>query len=262
MESAAAAVIGDAVANYARRRHPRSGAKSAKRRRYSKGLVRAPQSVYRFIRTVSTGQSGVTLYTGTNASNTIVFKAAGITSQSLSMGFSLSSFSIYLGGTNVVNVVVPNYTEFGSLFDKYRIDKVDIYYTSSWDSNNGSGGVQLFYGPAVAYTIDTDDALSTSASDLMQFAKCKYTQLSNQRSRNLLASFRPEPNIPTYTAGGTIAGSAGAPKDLWLDAATPAIEHYGFKMAIDQLNTTTQANSDWTQIQFQVRYHISMKDVR
>lgn len=264
MEAAAANVIGAAVTDYVRRRHPRSGAYAARKRIKSKhwAVPKNPNPVYRFIRTVSTGQSGATIYMGTNASNSIVFKCAGATSQTMQMSFSLSTFTIYLGGVSVLNVVVPSYTEFAALFDKYRIDKVDVYYTSSWDSNNGSGGVQLFYGPAVAYTVDTDDAGASTASDIMQYSTCKYTQFSNQRSRNFLCSFRPQANLPAYVGTSATAGSASAPKDMWLDLGTPAIDHYGVKFAIDQLVTTTQANVDWTQIQFQCVYHLAMKDVR
>lgn len=262
MESAAAAVIQDAVSNYAARKRSRSITKTRKRVPSKKWGSSVPKSVYNFIRTVSTGQSGSTIYVGTNAANSICFKSGGITGQSLQMAFSMSSFNISIAGTSIINVVVPSYTEMGSLFDKYRIDRVDLYYTSSIDANNGFGGVQMFYGPAVCYTIDTDDSLSTTASDIMQYQTCKYTQFMNQTSRNKLCSFRPQAEQPMITSGTSLTGQASPPKNLWLDWASPGIEHYGVKFAIDQLNTTTQANADWYQVQFQAVYHIACKDVR
>lgn len=262
MEQAAANVITDAVRSYARKRARSSSVKSAKKAKWSRGLV-SKLPLFKFTRYVSTGQSGVNIFVGTGTTGVVSFLQGTTQSPSLSMDFSLDAFRVYIGSTQVAAVVLPNYTEMGALFDKFRIDKVDVYYTSSVYSNGGMGSAQAQYMPACAYSVDTDDSNPAACSDIQQYATCKYTQFGgNQTKPKLLASFKPLPSLALYTTGTTVAGAADLnSKNLWLDCGTPGIKHYGMKMGLDQILTTTTGQT-WYMVNFQVRYHLCFKDVR
>lgn len=260
----AANVIADAVSSYARKRARTKSKPYPKRRSaWRKGMVTRMPAQYKFMRVASTGQSGVQILVGTNSTGTTSFLSGTSAAQTLQMDFSLDSFRVYLGGTAVATVVVPSYTELGALFDKYRIDKVDIFYTSSVFGNQGMGTSQTLYMPACAYVVDTDDANAASTTDIQQYTNCRYTQFGgDMRGMKKLASFKPMPSLALYTTGTTVAGAGDlASKNLWLDAGTPNIKHYGFKMALDQLVTSTFSQT-WYSINFIVKYHFAFKDVR
>lgn len=263
MEAAAANVITDAVRSYARKRARSTKTLPKTRSAWRKGVVSKMPSTFKFTRFVSTGQSGAPLYVGTGTTGIISFLSGSTQSPSLSLSFSLDALRVNLGSTQIAAVVVPNYTEFGALFDKFRIDKVDVYYTSSVYSNGAMGANQSMYMPACAYTVDTDDANAATCSDLQQYSTCKYTQFGgNQAKPKLLASFKPMPSLALYSNGTTVSGVGDLnSKNLWLDCGTPGTYHYGMKFGLDQVSTTLTAQT-WYMINFQVRYHLCFKDVR
>lgn len=267
MERAAVNVIQDAVRTYARKRTAYGGYKrGAPKKRSFRGAVSRLPTLWKFNRMSSTGQSGASIIVGTNSAGTTVFKngpAGTTTSQSLSMDFAFDAWRVYIGTTQLAAITIPNYTELGALFDRFRIDKVDIYYTSSVFGPSSMGAAQSFYMPGCAYAVDTDDANPALVTDLQQYANCKYTQFGgSQVGMKLLASFKPQPSLALYTTGTTVAGAGDlVGKNLFLDAGTPTIKHYGFKMALDQL-TTTSVSADWFMVNFIVKYHLTMKDLR
>lgn len=263
MEQAAANVITDAVRTYARKRARKPTYTKKYKSAWRKGLVSKMPTTYNFTRYVSTGQSGVNILVGTGTTGSVNFLQGANQSPYLSLDFSLDALRVNFGTTTVATVAVPNYTEFGALFDKYRIDLVDVYYTSSVAFNGGMGSGQSQYMPACAYTVDTDDSNAATVQDIQQYATCKYTQFGgNQTKPRKLASFKPLPTLALYTSGSTVAGAGDlAGRNLWLDAATANIKHYGMKFALDQIMTTT-AGQTWYMINFEVRYHLCMKDVR
>lgn len=259
----AANVITDAVRTYARKRARGPSTTYKKKSLWKRGMVTKMPHVYKFTRYVSTGQSGINLLVGTGTTGSVNFLQGANQSANLQMDFSLDAFRLYFGATQIAAIAVPSYTEFGSLFDKFRIDKVDVYYTSSVAFNGGMGSGQSQYMPACCYTIDTDDSNAANVTDIQQYETCKYTQFGgNQSKPKWLASFKPLPSLALYTTGSTVAGAADTTsKNLWLDAGTPNVKHYGMKFALDQIMTTT-AGQTWYMINFQVKYHLSFKDVR
>lgn len=161
-------------------------------------------------------------------------------------------------------VVPPAYSEFGALFDKYRIDAVEIFYAYSVDGNTTQSATGALQMPSIVYTIDTDDSTSTGATDLQQFQDAKYLQLGGvQGPMKRLCKFKPLPSLALFTSATMVAGIGDTTsKNLWLDCGTPTIQHYGLKMAIDNLTLSTGTNATWGNLQFQCRYHLSFKGVR
>ena len=258
-QTAAANIIADAVTSYARKRM-RTPSSSKKRIGPKKWAVgRLPRGNFRFTRTVSTGQSGTNLYVGTSGTGLVSFICGATVDQTLQMDFSLSAFRILLGGVQVMAVAVPAYTELGALFDKFRIDAVELFYTTSMAYNGATGVNQSNYMPSICHLIDTDDSNATTAQELQQFGNCKISQLGGvtAASPQRIAKFRPEPAMGMYTNATSVVGAASGVKNLWLDCGTPDIRHYGYKMAIDQINPTAVLGVTYAQLNFQVRYHLS-----
>lgn len=261
MEQAAANVVTDALRTYARKR-ARTSAKSSKPRRRFRGVVSNVPSVWYFTRMVSTGQSGVAIQVKSNGVGSTVFNVGTTESQSLTMDFALDTFRVYLGGINVSSTAVPGYTELTSLFDTYKLDRIEVFYTCSQTGSQSVGTAAQFYLPGCAYVVDTDDANSTSCAELQQYAQCKYTQFGGDTPSGLmkLADFKPSLQQAVYTTGTTVAGQA--PAHIWLDAANADVRHYGFKMALDTLVNSSSVNQIYYMLNFQIRYHMKFKGLR
>lgn len=264
METAAANVIQDAMRSYARKR-ARTFSNTLRKRSSSKRWLSKPStSLFRVARTVSTGQAGITLLTGTTNTGIHCFRCGSTEDQTLQMDFAFDAMRIYLGGTQVMAIAVPAYTELGSLFDKFRIEAVEVYYSSSFSESSSYGSAQSNLLPNIVYCVDTDDAGSNTATEIQQYANCRNTQLGGVKypgSMQRLVKFRPCPQMTMYTSTSPTA-AATAPANLWLDCGTPTIRHYGLKMAIDQITPSSQIGQTYSQINFQVRYHFAFKDIR
>lgn len=264
MEQAAAAVISDAVRSYARKRARPTSSLARRRSIWKRGLTSKLPSLYKFTRFVSTGQSGSYINVGTDATGQICFKSPTVSGQQLQMDFTLDAFRIYIDGTQVMAIVPPGYGELGALFDKYRIDAVEIFYAYSADGNSDQtvGGSTKM--PSVVFTVDTDDSGATTPQDLQQYTTAKYLQLAGvQGPAKRLVKFKPLPSLNLFTTPTTGGGIGDLnTKNLWLDCGTPTIRHYGVKMAIDNLTLSSTVNSTYGNLQFQCRYHLSFKGVR
>lgn len=264
MEQAAANVITDAVRSYARKRARSTSTTLRRKSIWKRGLKTKLPSVYKFTRFVSTGQSGSYINLGTDATGQVCFKSPSVSGQQLSMDWTLDAFRVYIDSTQIMAVVPPAYSEFGALFDKYRIDAVEIFYAYSVDGNTTQSAAGALQMPSIVYTIDTDDSTGTGASDLQQFQDAKYLQLGGlQGPMKRLCKFKPLPSLALFTGPTFVAGVGDTTsKSLWLDCGTPTIRHYGLKMAIDNLTLSTGTNATWGNLQFQCRYHFSFKGVR
>lgn len=263
-QAAAANIIQDAVRSYARKRARTFAGAMRKRQSSKRWMVKPSTHIFKCARTVSTGQAGITMLMGTSLTGLPVFICGSNSGQTLQMDFAFDTTRLYIDGTQVMAIVTPAYTELGALFDKYRIDCVEIMYSNSLSFNGNNGATPSNLLPNIVYTVDTDDSNQNTAFELQQYASCKNTQLAgvNTTGMQRLAVFRPEVNMSVYTGVTAVGGAASAPKNLWLDCGTPTIKHYGFKMAIDQITPSTQVGATWCQVNFQIRYHFAFKDIR
>lgn len=263
-QAAAANIIQDAVRSYARKRARSFSGAMRKRVSSKRWLVKPSTRIFKCARTLSTGQAGGTILMGTSLTGLPVFICGSNSGQTLQMDFAFDQTRFYIDGTQVMAVVTPAYTELGALFDKFRIDSVEIFYSNSMSFNGNNGATPSNLLPNIVYVVDTDDANTNTATEIQQYARCRNTQLGgvNTTGMQRLAVFRPEPNMNMFTGSSATGGAASAPKNLWLDCGTPTIKHYGFKMAIDQITPSTTIGATWCQINFQIRFHFAFKDIR
>lgn len=129
---------------------------------------------------------------------------------------------------------VVNATEFGQLFDQYRIDKVVVTYqlVNNPDANNylNSGSLvnaSNFY-PTVWSIADYDDNASMNISEMKERIGVKNRILMPNKKMKFVVT--PKVLVQTYRTALT---TGYAPRSLFIDMTNQDIPHYGLKTVID-----------------------------
>ena len=118
---------------------------------------------------------------------------------------------------------LPSVAEFTALFDQYKIEKVVVHMIPF---STGSLMTQNVSFPLIT-VIDFDDAATPTTEDfLLQYANNSITHANQEVHRTLI----PRVAAAVYDAGGLFNGYAN--QQTWIDAASPAVVHYGFKAGI------------------------------
>lgn len=186
-------------------------------------------------------------------------------------------FTRYAANTSIVDVTAPgtsnnhvftldkivNASEFQSLFDQYRIDKVVVTYRliTNPDSSNILNTAGAFpqptnWFPSVWSIVDYDDNSSMNINEMKERIGVKHRILKPDRPLKYVV--RPKVLVQTYRT----AVSAGyAPKSLFVDMTNIDIPHYGLKTTIDTGGLTTGAQQPF-RIQQEFKYFFTCKNVR
>lgn len=208
------------------------------RYRTKNNLLSSYRSLKRFMRVTTFSNSanlqvdGVVLQKGASAMTINVNGSGGV------IQYGAFAFKINLSDVN-------NVTEFTSLFDRYKIKKVKVVLTPFF--NMGVTGAAYSAGSAQANVlvhtaIDYDDVTIPSADDaginiLRQYETYKVTRLG---SRRLVRTWTPRFAQAVYGSGAFTSYVQGS-KTIWLDCASPDIEHYGLKGVVEVNNTLANA---------------------
>lgn len=163
--------------------------------------------------------------------------------------FSTGATAPTLAGLNYQLNMLPNASEFANLYDMYRVNKVVVKIIPKVSeigmvlgATNNSAGVQ------VHSALDFDDsAAPTNVAQLTQYATHKMTRGNQIHTR----VFTPKCELT--------AGSASvAPKAYqWLDTADLTVPHFGMKLIIPTISTSTIIYYDYS-----VTMYFSCKNVR
>lgn len=142
---------------------------------------------------------------------------------------------------------LPNYTEFTALYDQYMIKAVKISlipkYTEVALGSTTQGNMWS--------VVDYDDATPPPNIDtILQYQNLKRTRMSQVHSRYL----KPAVSSEVYATG--LASSYSPKKNVWLDATTAQVEHYGVKFWFDARGTQPVT------FDMQVKYYLAFKNVR
>lgn len=123
---------------------------------------------------------------------------------------------------------LTNYTEFTTLFDKYRIRGIRAQFlprTNILSQANLTG--TLTEVPPIVTVVDYDDAVGTDDYlSLMQFENAKI----HSEFKPFSVFFRPQLATGAY-AGGVFTGFSSDKGTKWIDAASTTVEYYGLKWA-------------------------------
>lgn len=246
-----------------RSRPRRVGTKLSRMARWVAPGVNRPGGEYRFVRTASSNATGTTFSIATDAVGVPKFFVGANNADNFQIDFSLQQFVLRLGGTAQITSVTPDYSEFTTLFDQYKIDKVDVMIIPTYTNTGITANVtqQL---PVMVYALDDDDSSAASKLVLQEYGNAKYTTLMNNMMGDPkpLVSFRPKPAQAIYQTGATFAYGEISKGPKWIDVSYPAVPHYSLKAALDGANTTGTANTVICYLDVVVKYHYSFKTVR
>lgn len=150
--------------------------------------------------------------------------------------------------------VLPNASEFTTLFDAYRIDKVKLTFIySSNDAVQGTSATNSL--PMIGVVKDYDDATAlTSVGDYEQYETYKLKRIDKPFSVVL----RPRIAMSAYQGAFTGYINTSA---KWIDANSPDVQHYGLKWFIWKPNPQS-TGAKLGQLHIMVKYYLSFKLTR
>lgn len=136
-------------------------------------------------------------------------------------------------GYNPVDLTItlaqlPNYTDFTSLFDKYKITHAQFKFIPHHNVGQVPLGPQSTSLARLITVIDQDDdATPTGLQQLMQYSSLEESCLDKERMRN----FKPRPVVQAYRTA-TSTGYMAPDDAVWIDAAQTDVPHYCGKALI------------------------------
>lgn len=159
--------------------------------------------------------------------------------------------TIQWGGSFVFklsSVIDP--ADFTNLYDKYRL--VGVRLKILYQANTAStGGASVL--PVINYAVDHDDAaVPSSLNQVEAKAGAKTRILTADKPVNIY--LKPKVAVGVYQ--GAFSGY-GMMSNMYINSATPDVQHYGFKLWINNFYTPAGANN---QITIQPTYYLALKD--
>lgn len=226
-----------------------------RRQRSSRSLVRSVPRVHPHVRSAYFGQSyivGIDTRTGftINGSSTGIFN--------MQFAFTLAGVAVSIGGVANTTLPLPNYSEFTSLYDQYRIDWVECKFSfSNNNSSNTSPGTTL---PIFYLAKDYNDSKNATVTDLQQYSTQQQWQLGNAQGRDGIKTIAVKPNVDVALFQGLTTGY-GRGKPMFVDTSSPDVLHYGVKIAYDPINFPAAATLvGYLACTFV--YHMSLKNTK
>lgn len=155
------------------------------------------------------------------------------------------------------------YTEFTSLYDQYRIEKVVIKmeYKGNAQGAGTASTSQTSLMPSVLYFNDYDDGTNTNFNEWKQRAA---TARKWNLSTPLVHTVRPTVLLAGLQEG-TI-GTYNVKRSPWIDLGYTTVNHYGFKFLIQDWPLWSGSNSEEDVVQaclrVTVKYYLTFRNVR
>lgn len=191
----------------------------------SRGLTYAPSKPHGFKYIVSKGP--LTFSTGSS-------------STSLGLTFSLSD--------------IGNAAELIALFDQFRLDKVVVKITPTFNSIDAPSIASSMITPQIFTAIDYDDNTAPpSEASIREFGSCKETNGSKAHIRTLV----PKVLTMAYKTALTTA-YAPAKSAMYIDCADSTVPHYGLKVYMNN-GGMSGSGSPWS-ARIECRYYVSLKN--
>lgn len=152
---------------------------------------------------------------------------------------------------------IPNVSSLSAAFDQYRIEEIQFY------ARTKNNAVSIFSmaspnnaAPDPIWVIDRDDNTAPSTLlELQQYDNCQ------QHAAHESICFVFTPSItPSVFSGGAFSGYGVQDSGkLWLDVANTGIPHYGLKVGVPALPTSTTLHFDW---EISAVYKVSFQNAR
>lgn len=159
----------------------------------------------------------------------------------------ISNSIFTLTGYNFSLNDLPNYTEFTALYDMYKINAVKISFIPQMTQNISLGAINNAYASTrFLSAIDYNDGSAPSSSDdIREYQSCKITPILRTHTR-----FIRKPKI---------LDSSGYSISPWLSTASPAVDYFGLKVAVEPMNSTSTETMTYT---VECKYYLAFKNVK
>ncbi len=138
---------------------------------------------------------------------------------------------------------IPNISSVSSLFDQYRIDRVQYRLRSRnpalFMMNQASPN---YSATTLLLAVDRDDNTApTTLAEIKQYDNCQAVSACD----SIDVIFEPSIAAAAY-AGGVFSGYIiQTDTEEWIDSANTSVPHYGLKIGIPALVTATTSKLDW-----------------
>jgi hypothetical protein len=210
--------------------------KNGRQKSNRNGVLRTPSqhSIYRFMRYMNAGNA-----TGTSVDLAVLTKS----STNLLLTTGATALNVYYGALSFYVMLsdLPDYQDFTSLFDQYRIDSVELIFTPYCTQAASGAAVSSTAsqsGIIVHTAVDYDDATVPTASDVGIQALREY---QNYQSHNLFSgggkplTYRWQPRIATAAYSGAFTSYRSEPFG-WVDCGSTGVQGYGFKAVFESVS--------------------------
>lgn len=144
-------------------------------------------------------------------------------------------------------------SEFTGLFDSYKINCVVVKFSPDYNvgtaATGGAIGTFPTSIPQIHVAWDYNDSTVSTAAQLSEYGNYRCLRFYKPRS------FKVYPRVAnmTYLTGATF-GYGPAQRAVWMDANYPAVPHFGFKFAVENVTSTQIVN-----FKIRVIYYLSLK---
>lgn len=172
---------------------------------------------------------GINFYTEGAVPNTPTYPG---NAKDFQFNFSLSSMQTLIaggGGGALAAALNDSVTDYQSLFDSWRINKIRIQMVYNANSQSQQMGQGL---PNICLVNDYDDSNSTSMSSLTQYDSFKVIQMGSAGKSSQFWTMKPRTQSTVLTVSGSSLSlmNGGNP---WLDTAVPTCQYFGVKGYVD-----------------------------
>lgn len=142
---------------------------------------------------------------------------------------------------------LPNYTEFTSLYDYYKIKAVKVVFLPQMTENVSLGSVNNPYSYARFQTaIDYSDSNPpTTLDELREYKSYKFTPLLKPHTRYI-----PSPKF---------LDSSGFQLTNWMATSSPNVNYNGLKVCIEPIGSTGTLNMYYS---MSVKMYLAFKNVK
>lgn len=148
----------------------------------------------------------------------------------LSFVWSLSQMVITFSDSTNITVSIPGASELTTLFDQWRLDRVDMQAIySATNHQQTASGTSTQVMPVIRVVSDFDDTDVSSGVNLLEYPQVRTIQLGNMQPKGIRHTiFRPAIQMDAEGLAATV--SAVQKRGQWIDCNEPQITHAGIKV--------------------------------
>lgn len=152
---------------------------------------------------------------------------------------------------------IPNYSEFGNMYEFYKINAVQVRFIplSNVTVPNTTVTHNLYNYRIITVCDYNDRAVPTSLNDLRQYSNCKVG--ANSRVHKRFLHPKPLVTMDEDSGSGTIYGLGQLQKTPWISTASNQCEWYGIKYGIETMSSATS----FPLYKVEYKFYLSFKGV-